>query len=277
MGFFGSLWSGIKSVAKTAAAVVAAPAAVALAATAWAVDKVDKLISPSEVKTTKSEQRAIQNANRNFSQSSSLNSSSSLQQVENIADSVRNYRNAYRSRAERIEQVCQKYVDTLIFDLIDVLKKDERIANDFGIESIERKQRELGEKIRGAIVRRLESDVSTDNYECRQILQMSKGSARDRRMEQYVNDVFTGAKNDLAQRTGKILNDQVEDIADFLQTRLARQERKASEAQREFERWEREMQNNTFDAERESIKPAIKLYAMERIEQLVDEKAGRVA
>lgn len=255
---------------KAAAAVVAAP----IAGVIWAADKV---FNSSSSSSTPSERQSIGQASQNFARSESLSSSSNVRQVENLADTVRNYRQQYRSRAERIERNCQDYVDDLVRELIKKIRENKELANDYGLDNIERRQRELKNRIRGSIVSRLETDVSLDNYECRQILQMSKGSTRQRRMEEFVEHTFDGAKNDFAERAGRILQDQVDDVIDYMQGRLGRQERELSQAERDFDRWEREKRNDSFNAEAERLKPSVKLYALDRIGELVDEKARRVA
>ena len=265
MGFFSSLWEGIKT---AAAITIGAPIAIG----AWAADKVG--IIDLDGKNSNEVRQNVDKISNNIGRSEALTETSTTQQVENLSNLVRQYYREYRPQAESIEVGCRKRVDDLIDSLIDHLRKNEELTESFGLDSIQRSQRNLGRKINGAITGRLEMDLSLDNYECREILKMSPGPAKDRRMKEYANQVISEAKEDLAKTVSRILYDQIDDISDFLERQLDKQERETKNAQKEFDSWAKDMENNAFNQELAQLQPAVKLYAIEQLEKIIKNKAA---
>ena len=158
-----------------------------------------------------------------------------------------------------------------------VSENNEELSNAFGLENIRRKQERLLRRIDGSITDAISTRISLDDYECRRILEMPKGDARTRRMKNFVQNVIDDAKEDLIKAISAGLYEQTDAIAEFLEDRLDDKERETRKAKAEFDRWEREINSNTFDKEREQIPARVKLYAIERAEEIINMKMQKAA
>ena len=207
----------------------------------------------------------------------SLSATSTVQEVENISNLLRQYHNQYCPDGAALEQSFRKGVKTCFDELIEQFEEREDLANAFGLESIRRRQERLLRRIDGSITDAISTKLSLDNYECRKILEMPKGDTRTRRMKDYVQQVIDDAKDDLIKAISDSLYEQSDAIAEFLENRLDDQEREARKSKAEFDRWEKEMKNNSFDREREQIPAQVTLYAIKRAEAILSTQVRKAA
>lgn len=262
MGFFSSLWSGIKKVAKAAAVVVTAPIWVPVAI----VDGI--LNSDNDKKKSDETSQAI-------SRTSSIDDAHSARQIQDIASLVRQYLNTYESDAESTEKKCKDYVKKCFDGLAEELKQNEKIAKSFGIESIQRKKNRLCDSIDGVIVDRIRSNLSIDNSECRAILKLNAGAEKERRMKAFVERTISEAKKDLADKISRTMKQVTDDISEFLEDNLESQESNALRMKEKFDRWEVDMQNKSFDRERAQLPALEKLFALQQIEKILMSESWR--
>lgn len=270
MGFFGSLWRGVKKVAKgvatAAAVVVSAPIWVPMVA-ADAVGLIDL--------DGKKNKKEVQDTTKAISEQTSIEEAHTVRQVQDIAALVRQYLNTYESDAETTETKCKNYVSKCFDGLIDELKQNKNFAQSFGIEHIKRKKDRLCDSIDGAIVNRIRLNLSIDNYDCRQILNMDAGAAKQRRMQEFVDKTIRDAKNDLAEKIDRTMKQVTDEISEFLQDNLESQERQAERMEKKFERWEVDIQNKNFDRERAQLPALEKIFALKQIEKLLAQESWR--
>ena len=258
MGFFRKLWNGVKEVATTAAAIVAAPILIpAGVAVIKAIDAAEyvgkKLFGTSE----------------EIGKSGALNETSSARQVEDISNLLYQYHKQYRPAGEKVEDACKKYVRDCFDELIKKLRKDEKLADSFGLEQIQHKKNRLCGDIDGAITDAIRKNLSLDNSQCVAILKLPAGSDKQRKMENFAQKVIDDAKDDLAHTVSRTMNQVTDDISNFLQDYIDNQERAAERETRNFEQWKRDMENQTFDREKAQLPALQKLYALEQIEKIL--------
>ncbi|MBR1580924.1 MAG: hypothetical protein IJ668_10630 [Selenomonadaceae bacterium] len=266
MGFFSFLGDVVKAVGAAVVTTIAAPAALAIGA----AKKIGLISDPKPAERTNYVSEQVGRAE-------SLSASSTVQQVENISNLLRQYHDQYCPDGRALEQHFRKEIKKYFEALIDQIENNEELSNAFGLESIRRKQERLLRRIDGSITDAISTRISLDDYECRRILEMPKGDSRTRRMKNFVQNVIDDAKEDLIKAISAGLYEQTDAIAEFLEDRLDDKEREARKAKTEFDRWEREINSNTFDKEREQIPARVKLYAIERAEGIINTKIQKAA
>ena len=259
MGFFGSLWDGIKEAALTAAAVVLAPVILPAIIIEEKIDeKVDEKVKEK-----------LKETNQNIGKSGALNETSSARQVEDISNLLYQYHKQYRPAGEKVEDACKKYVRDCFDELIKKLRKDEKLAGSFGLEQIQRKKNRLCSDIDGTITDAIRKNLSLDNPKCVEILKLPAGSDKERKMKNFAQKVIDDARDDLAHTVSRTMNQVTDDISNFLQDYVDEQERKAANVKNQFEQWERDMENQNFDREKAQLPALQKLYALEQIEKIL--------
>lgn len=262
MGFWGSLWNGVKTVGKYAAGAAAGLAAFAAAPPTAIVAGVAAAGA-----------YAVKKLSEDVGSAAALTATSTIQQVEDITEKVRVYRDKYSKEGEALEDYYQKELDKYFENLIEMLKQDERVAEridkSFGIQNIQKQQQEMSKKIKGTITNAIALNLSIDNYECRQILGLDAGPEKTKQMENFANRVIAESREGLANKVGRILYNQTDEIMECLQEQLDKKERDTDKATKEFEHWAQDMENNTFNQEQAQLQPAVKLYAIEQLEKIV--------
>ena len=265
MGFFSSLWNGVTEVVKTAVAVAVAPVVLPVAGVMYAADKIKDALSS----TSKKVEEKVKETNQNIGKSGALNETSSARQVEDISNLLYQYHKQYRPVGENVEDTCKKCVRDCFDELIKKLRKDEKLADSFGLEQIQRKKNRLCGDIDGAITDAIRKNLSLDNSQCVAILKLPAGSDKQRKMENFAKKVIDDAKDDLAHTVSRTMNQVTDDISNFLQDYIDNQERAAERETRNFEQWKRDMENQTFDREKAQLPALQKLYALEQIEKIL--------
>lgn len=270
MGFFSSLWNGVKKVAKavatTAAVVVSAPIWVPVLA-ADAVGLIDL--------DGKKNNKKVADTSKNIGNTVSINDAHSARQVQDIASLVRQYLNTYEGDAESTERKCKEYVQKCFDGLAEELKQNEKIAKSFGIENIQRKKNRLCDSIDGVVVDRIRFNLSIDNSECREILKLNAGAEKERRMKAFVDRTISDAKKDLADKISRTMKQVTNDISEFLEDNLESQESNALRMKEKFDRWEVDMRNKNFDREQAQLPALEKLFALQQIEKILMSESWR--
>ena len=250
MGFFG--W--LKDKAETALAIVAAPIIVPMAITGYYGEKLGKklgLISDDVGKTE------------------ALTETSSVAQVEDISNTVRDYYRKYAPEGEAKERAAQKNIDIFFDGIKNLLQKKPQLANDYGMSKLNSKKDRLCRDIEGTITDAIRTKLSLDNSECKKILSMQAGDEKSRKMKEFAERTIKNANKDLEEKIRRAMQEVKDDIARFLQNKMDEEEEKAQRDRQEFDNWIRQIENKTFDSEQAQLEPRIKIYAIEQVEKIL--------
>ena len=243
MGFFSSL-------CKTLALAVVSP----VAAMGYAAYKVGKAISDNS---------------KSVGRTKALTETSSVAQVEDISNTVRNFYREYAPRGEAKEKAAQKNIKKFFDGIKNLLQKERQLANDYGMSKLNRKKDKLCRDIEGTITDAIRTKLSLDNSECKKILSMPAGDEKSRKMKEFAERTIKNANKDLEEKIRRAMQEVKDDIARFLQNKMDEKEEKAQRDQQEFDNWIRQMENETFDREQAQLEPRIKIYAIEQVEKIL--------
>lgn len=245
MGFFGDLWD----IAKSAAAIaVGAPIALGV----WAADKAGIIDLPEEV-----------------GEAEAIDENSSAQEINDSAELLEKMRSVYRRDGENIEESIQERISVFFDDWIDHLEDDEDFATYYDISALRREQRRLMREIRGSLTRPVSIRISMDDSECMSILSMSPGPQKKDRMDRFCKEVFRDAREDLESKIEDVLYRQTDEITKIMREYVERKTSAADRKKKEFEKMEKDMKSNTFNAEEAQLNPKAKIYALDEIKKIL--------
>ena len=204
-----------------------------------------------------------------ISDTGSYNDYTTVRQVRDLQSILNEYLEIYRDEGKNAEQYCKDKVNKCFDAIIEKLREDNELAKSFGIDQLTRKKNNLCRDIDGAIVNAIREHLSTDDPDCRQILEMNSGAEKGRRMRKFVFKTIDDAKSDLAEKVSSTMKQINDELSDFLKGYVETQESSAQRAANQFQQWERDMNNKNFDSERAQLPARKKLYAIEQIEKVI--------
>ncbi len=245
MGFFSSLWDGIKT---AAAITVGAPIALG----AWAADKVGLIDLPDDV-----------------GEAEAIDENSSAQEINDSAEILEKSRSVYRADGERIEREIQQQITGFFDDLVERLEDEDELTADFDIDGLRRQQRNLMREIRGSLTKPISVRLSMDDTECMQILSMPPGSAKKERMERFCRQVFRDARTDLERIVEDVLYRQTDELSYVLHKYVENKSADAKRKKDELDAMGNVMKTNAFDAEQAQLKPKTKIFILDEMNKII--------
>lgn len=232
MGWFkDTLKKGAELVGKAVGAVVSAVAEVGKAVVKGfsnANNRVQDFISLDETRQSVS---AINTAGKNFardfgSKSSYRRETATISQTKQIYDELGSFKNLATRESRNFENAFYRIGRDCIDDLTEGLMSDER--DDFVASC----KQDL-DKINGTVVRELSSKISLDDRRCYEILTLSGGDEKERRMQEFVSNATKQAFKKLGDDFAQNLRANVASVIKNLQHKLDSQ-RQMSDKQLAF-------------------------------------------
>lgn len=230
MGFFGSIWSGIKKAAR------------------WVGEKLGLV-------------------EKEISESKPVTENSSVREIDRMQDILQSYSRTYKRRATDIEDDCINLIDKYFTDLLNEIKKNDKIQRSIGLNNLEKNQRKLRREIEGTITDVVAKRISLDDDECRRIIALQQSDSKSIRVKVFCEDVLKESRDKLVRKITKILDEQTENINSFLEDYSSENLNAIERSFSEFEKWEQDFENDTFDKERAVVTPLYKLKVFDDIEK----------
>lgn len=180
--------------------------------------------------------------------------SASMNQTINISEILSSFSIGLQAQADTIEQNCvtesQRYFD----DLIKTLD-----SKKIGIKANRLKftLNRVKSSINGSLKNHLAKRVSLDDRECLQILQMSAGKEKEHAMNAFGKKVINEALSLLSKQILHIVREQNEEIQEFLEDILEKQEKELSTMQIQFNSIAIQSENDLLNKEQSKLTPII--------------------
>ena len=248
MGFLGRLWEGVKKIGTAIKEIFFPPPP---------PPPPQITISETEVTTGK------------IGESGSYKDTTTVTEVRDYEKMIRGYLDTYESKAKKQEVTYKKYVRDCFGHLIDALRANKNFAQSFSLKEFEKEKDLLCDTIDGKIVGVIRSKLSSGNSDCRKILDMDKGDNKKQSMEKFVDETIREAQENLAETVSDTMNKIEKNLEELLDGQVKTQENAAQRATNQFQQWEQDMKNETFDSERAQLPARKKLYAIEQIEKVI--------
>ena len=158
MGFFGSLWSGVKAIGSGIKK-----------AARWVGEKLGLV-------------------EKEIAESKPVTENSSAREIDRMQDILQSYSRTYKRRATEIEDTCIDLVDKYFTYLLNESfeKRNENIQRSIGLNNLERNQRKLRREIEGTITDTVARRISLDDNECRRIIALQQSDAKSIRVSDII-------------------------------------------------------------------------------------------
>ena len=201
--------------------------------------------------------------------SGSVTNNSSALSIEKMNEILMSYSKEYKNHAEKCEMECITITDEYFMHLMEKMKQKREIQQGVGFRRLESTQRSLHREIRGAIIKVVERRLSLDDNECREIIALPASDSKKFKMINFCNKVIDEANINLSNKVADVLNQQAEEIDNFLQDYMDEKEQSLLNMKHGFADLEKKFMTDGFDAEQIQILPYSKLYIINYIEEKV--------
>lgn len=132
----------------------------------------------------------------------------------------------YFQQASYIENSCISRVEEYYDKLISIIENTPSITyNNANLKSLKANRNRIAKSIAGGIKNPLAKRMSLDDLECLSILKMDSGLEKKNAMTKFTQKIIKDALNNLAKNVRESLNDQTEDIFDYLKNISEEQEK----------------------------------------------------
>lgn len=192
---------------------------------------------------------------------------SSPQRVNEAQYDLSSYPEVYRRRAKDIEDVCIDCIDEYFTAIFRDMEQYKDIKEDSRLMNLKNNKRKLYKKVKGSMVNIIERRMSLDDIECREILRSYAGLEKSRKLDDFGERVLRKARRELAKKVSEVLDEQTNEINSYLQDYIDEKENSIARKKIEFEKWEHDLENDTFDRERAIVIPVYRLKVFDDIEK----------
>lgn len=174
----------------------------------------------------------------------------------------------YFREATAIEKNCIGIVEEYYDKLIELIENTPSSAqNPANLRALRSEKRKIAKTVTGGIKEPLAKRMSLDDSECLRILKMDAGSEKKQAMTKFTRKVIKEALDNLSQSVRTALNEQSEDIQDYLGG-ISEEQEKAMQALKEhFDKMVKDDELEQSDKEKNCVTP---LYLIDVSECVVD-------
>ncbi len=254
MGFWGSLWSGVKKVAETAVTIASAPIIIPAALAFGAAESIGLISSE---------------ASKEVEKVGNMTETSSAKQVEQVHEVLTVNNEKYLKEAEEIETGLKKYINACFESIISDIKTNRAIAERMDMEQLEYTQKQLCKGINGTITKKINTCLTIDNSTIREIMSKKDGLERKRAYKKYADEIILDARLKAADQCKYALNKQMEKLNEFLQGCVDKQNAEAERMKDRLDEIVKAKQEKTFESERINLQPKIKMFILDEIEKIM--------
>lgn len=197
-------------------------------------------------------------------------SSSSIHTTERLVDTLSAFSSGHLSKAELIEERCIAVVEDYYDDIIKLLEDaPSDSVGKTGLRRLKNARTKIRQNIAGSIKEPLAKRMSIDDTECCQILKMDAGEQKRTAMESFCQKVIRESLNNISKKVRRSLEEQLEDVEDYLKNIHEEQERKFYELKYQFGLIAKKGNMEKYDKEKFCIKPAVTFQAAKLVEGLL--------
>lgn len=220
--------------------------------------------------TISSAGRSIQDActERIASERSYDKKEANIYTTERLNEILISFSEGYLQQATSIENNCIRLVEQYYDKLIQLIKSTPgSTQNAANLKALKKGKKRISETITGGIKDPLAKRMSLDDSECLKILKMDSGENKRQAMTKFSKKVINEALNNLAQSVRKALNNQVEDIQDYLSSISEEQEKTMQVLRGRFDKMVKDNEFEKSDKEKNCVLP---LYIIDASDYVFD-------
>lgn len=194
----------------------------------------------------------------------------SIYSTRRLTQILASFSDGYLQNAEAIEEACIKEVEKCYEGYIQFLEQaaGEGI-NKAGLKRLKSAKTRIRRTIEGSIRNPLDRKMSLDDAECLKILKMDAGADKQKAMKRFTSRVIQAALENIAEQVRFSLDEQLEDIEDYL-TGMQEEQKKGLKALKDqFDLMLSKGKQETSSMEQECLEPVIILEEIRIAEEIL--------
>lgn len=172
----------------------------------------------------------------------------------------------YLQQATSIENTCIRIVEDYYDKLMSIIEKAPEITyNKANLKALKNSKNRISKSITGGIKEPLSRRMSIDDSECLSILKMDSGLEKKQAMTKFTQKVIKEALYNLSKNVRNALNNQIDDIQDYLNNISEEQEKEMIALKKHFDKMIGDSKLEQSDKEHSCILPLFTLEASEHV------------
>lgn len=180
------------------------------------------------------------------------------------------FTDGYYKQVTAIEKNCIKIVEEFYDNLIQIIENAPAISyNRSNIKALKKGRSRIRQTIAGSIKEHLSKKMSLDNSECLKILKMDAGTEKTKAMSAFSQNVIAEALNNISRKVRDSMDEQFEDIGDYLKNVSEQQEKEFSKLKAQFEKMSVDGAVEAGERERHCIEPLLIINAVDMINDIL--------
>ena len=190
--------------------------------------------------------------------------------TDRLSDTLSSFSDGYLQQADMIENAGIKEVEQYYDALIGLLEKvaDDREGK-AGLRRLQAGRAKIRSQIQGSVRKPLSQRMSLDDKECLEILKMGAGSEKRSAMRAFSKKVINEALQNTADQVRSSMNEQLEDIEDYLSGIQEGQEKTFGELKARYQNMLSSGNLEAVDKERGCLEPAIIIEEVQLVERIL--------
>lgn len=164
-------------------------------------------------------------------------SEANIYTTERLNTILVSFTSGYFKFATQVEKNCIRLVEDYYDKLIDIIENvPSDVHSKANLRALKSDKRRIAKTITGGIKDPLAKRMSLDDTECLKILKMDSGRKKGQAMSDFTNKVIKESLDNLSKSVRISLNDQTEDIKDYLNGIVEEQEREMKVLKEKFDK-----------------------------------------
>lgn len=189
-----------------------------------------------------------------------------LYTTDRLNEILVSFSEGYFQQATSIENTCIRIVEEYYDKLISMIENAPGVTyNKANLKALKNSKNRISKSIIGGIKDPLAKRMSIDDSECLSILKMDSGSEKKQAMTKFTQKVIREALNNLSKNVGESLNDQTDDIQDYLNNISEEQEKEMRTLKGYFDKMIGDSELEQSDKEKSCVLPVVTLEASELV------------
>lgn len=176
----------------------------------------------------------------------------------------------YFQYATELEKTCIKLVEDYYDKLIDIIENAPNSAHSAAnLRALKSSKGRIAKTITGGIKEFLAKRMSLDDTECLKILKMNEGPDKGQAMTRFMRKVIREALDNLSRNVRISLNEQLEDVQDYLNGISEEQERAMQVLKEHFDKMVKDNELEQSDKEKNCVQPLYLIDATECVTKIL--------
>lgn len=189
--------------------------------------------------------------------------------TKRLTEILVSFSDGYLDYADGIEETCIREVENCYDDFIQLLEQAmEEGANKAGLKRLKSAKSRIRRTIKGSVRTPLARRMSLDDAECLRILEMDSGTEKRDAMKRFTQRVIREALKNTADQVRLSLDEQLEDIEEYLTGIQEEQQKGLSTLKEQYDAMVAKGDQEATDREQECLEPMIVLEEIRLAEAL---------